>query len=73
MIKFDKHVDVHDFQNETKLVLREDYSRNNTYIEISGKRFETIRHKVKLYNENNNTNVFCYNDYSKDCTYVVFK
>ena len=61
--------DVNNFEKETCLKIRYDYN-SKKYIEISGKSYKQIKNKINSYNLNHNSNITCYDDFSKDCTYI---
>lgn len=67
------HVSKELFEKETKLKLECNYNsfNPNTYYEISGKSYNSIKSKVKDFNGIHNNNVYCYNDTIKDVTIII--
>lgn len=61
------------FEKETNLRLGYNYnsSNPNTYYEISGKSYNTIKSKIKRFNDIYNSKVYCYDDSIKDVTCII--
>ena len=60
------------FKQETKLQLRETIPGSKEYVECSGASYKKIKKCVSEFREKHQVNISCYDDSSKDATYIVF-
>lgn len=58
------------FIDETGLRLRK-YSENR-YVEISGQSYRNIAARVRRYNKDHGTDITCYDDTTRDATFIMF-
>lgn len=60
---------------ETKLKLGYNYNgindKTNSYYEISGKSYKTVKSKIDKFNKKYSCNVYCYDDTIKDVTNII--
>lgn len=64
---------IRNFEKDTGLKLREHFAyHDNEYVECSGKSYSLICKIIHDYNYVHKTHIMCYDDYSRDATFIVF-